>query len=286
MSGFVRTHAKSIIGSVLFHAGVVAVLILSVDFRTPSRPPPPQPIVQARAVDAERVDAEVERLRRQEQEARAAEVARQRELDRKAREAEQKRVDEEKRLAEAKVERERLQQLEQQRKAEVDRQVEAERQAEAKRKLDAERQAEEKRKAEEQRLAEEKREAEEKRKAEEKRQKELQEALAAEEREREEAEQLRRDDAEIQRYIAQITAKVDAAFQVSGQASGLKCTLRLKLIPGGEVAETVIVQSSGSPVFDRQAQLAVLKAVPLPLPGDPRLFRKMQEIEFEFDPNR
>jgi len=45
------------------------------------------------------------------------------------------------------------------------------------------------------------------------------------------------------------------------------------------------VKSSGNTTFDRQAELAVRKASPLPVPDDPRLFQQMKDIQFEFDPS-
>jgi colicin import membrane protein len=56
------------------------------------------------------------------------------------------------------------------------------------------------------------------------------------------------------------------------------------MLPGGEVADVRIVQSSGNEIFDRQAEAAVKKASPLPVPADPRLFEKVREINFIFAP--
>ena len=67
-------------------------------------------------------------------------------------------------------------------------------------------------------------------------------------------------------------------------AKGLNCTLYVRMIPGGEVVEASVIQSSGNAAFDRQAENAVRKAAPLPVPSDPRLFQRMREINFVFDP--
>jgi colicin import membrane protein len=56
----------------------------------------------------------------------------------------------------------------------------------------------------------------------------------------------------------------------------------VRQIPGGEVVEVRIVQSSGNAAFDQSVERAVLKASPLPRPRDPSLFA--QEIEFIFEP--
>ncbi len=47
-----------------------------------------------------------------------------------------------------------------------------------------------------------------------------------------------------------------------------------------------VIRSSGDPVFDRSVESAVLKASPLPLPGDAALFTHFREINFNFDPGR
>jgi colicin import membrane protein len=49
------------------------------------------------------------------------------------------------------------------------------------------------------------------------------------------------------------------------------------MIPGGEVVEAKVVQ-------DRRAEIAVHKAVPLPVPDEPRLFRELKELYFDFEP--
>ena len=53
---------------------------------------------------------------------------------------------------------------------------------------------------------------------------------------------------------------------------------------GGEVVEARVVHSSGNPVFDRQAETAVRKAAPLPVPDEPRLMQQMREFNFVFEP--
>ena len=64
----------------------------------------------------------------------------------------------------------------------------------------------------------------------------------------------------------------------------MSCTLLVKMVPGGDVVDAKVIRSSGNVVFDRQAEIAVRKASPLPVPDDPRLFQQMREIQFIFDP--
>ncbi|HJP34753.1 MAG TPA: cell envelope integrity protein TolA, partial [Gammaproteobacteria bacterium] len=60
----------------------------------------------------------------------------------------------------------------------------------------------------------------------------------------------------------------------------------VRIIPGGEVVDAQVTQSSGNAAFDRQAENALRKAAPLPIPSDPRLFQRMREIIFVFDPEQ
>ncbi len=297
---------RSIGWSVLLHVLLVLVLTVSVDFSPDEirRPAEHRDIVQAKVIDSQAVAQEVERLK-------AAE-------ERERRELERKRAAEEKRLADLKAEQERIKKAEaesarkrqeaerkaaeaerkaaeaEKRKAEAEREKaaaeQARREAEAEKQRRAEAEAEKKRQAE----AEQKRQAEAERKrkeaaareAERKRiEQALQDELAAEEAARQAAAQAAADATEIDRYVAAIAQRVRQSFTILPGLDGLTCTLRITLIPGGEVAGVQIVKSSGNPTFDRQAENAVRKAAPLPVPADPRLFQQMRSIAFVFDPS-
>lgn len=294
---------------------LVALLLLSVSLdwsaRTPGAPPPTQ-IVQAVAVDRSKVEAEVQRLKDREQRQRAQEQARREAAEREVRAAQERRRAEEQRLAQLKeeqaaleqrqaAEQKRLKEVEQHRKREEEKRqqqlaADKKRQEEEKAKALAEqkRQEEKRRKeAEQRRLAEEKaqREAQkkaqaekERREAEERRQRELKEALAAEEKAQAEAEERSRDESEITRYIKLIQAQIGSAFTFIDPESGLRCELLVRMAPGGDVLDARVVRSSGSATFDRQAEIAVRKASPLPVPEEPRLFQQMREIQFVFEP--
>ena len=306
------TRSRAFYYSLLLHAGLVLFFVIGVDWTGKPAPTPPgeSQVMNAKAVDANALEKEVKKLK-------AAEQAKQREAERKVAEAEQKRKQEEHKLEQLKQEKERLEQqkeaeqrkLEEQKEQAVAEKKKAEQEAKKleeqkraaaeKKKLEEKKQAEAKKNAEEQKKAaeekkkraeaEKKRKAEEaKRAAEEKRRAEeakaLADELAAEEAELAAAAQARQDQSELARYTAAIMRQVSSNFVAPNITSGLKCTLLVRMIPGGQVVDAKVVKSSGNATFDRQAELAVRKASPLPVPDEPRLFQQMKEIQFEFDP--
>jgi colicin import membrane protein len=184
-------------------------------------------------------------------------------------------------LEERRIEEEKRRLAEADRKAEEKRKREAE---EAKRKAE-----EEKRKAEEaKRKAElEKQKAEqEKRAAEEaalkaEMDKMLQESLAAEQREQEE----RRVKGVVEQYATIIKQRIKRYWiKPANSQDGLQCTLRVTLLPGGDVKQVNVIKSSGNPVFDRSAESAVYKAAPLPQPTDPKAAAALRDFQFIFKP--
>lgn len=69
-------------------------------------------------------------------------------------------------------------------------------------------------------------------------------------------------------------------------SKGLNCTIRVKLLPSGDVMDAAVVRSSGDGIFDRSAENAVRKASPLPVPKNRSLFtRKFRTFAFEFKPD-
>lgn len=308
--------SRAFVYAVGIHIAVLAVLMVGTDFSSEPAPvvAPEVPIVNARAIDNEVLEAQAAKLReadekkrRDEEQAREAAAKKaaalreeQAELERQ-KQAEKERVAAEKKklAAEMQAEKERVaaekkkladekQRLaEQQRKeqAELERQkqVEKERLAAEQKKLAAEKARLEA--LEKERLEQAKRAAEEKKAQEEaKRAAALNDALALEEKERAAAAQARADETEIARYIAAVRSRVANVFIYPGVTDGLSCTLYVRMIPGGDVVEARVIESSGNASFDRQAENAVRKAAPLPVPSDPRLFQRMREIKFVFDP--
>jgi colicin import membrane protein len=115
----------------------------------------------------------------------------------------------------------------------------------------------------------------------------LQEQLAAEEKLRTDAAHAARAATIVDKYIPLIRQRVSRSWNSPvGIAKGLKCTVRVRLAPGGKVLSAAVVRPSGNANFDRSVEYAVYKAEPLPLPEDPTLFDNFREIEFVFDPDK
>jgi len=250
--------------------------VFSLDWSSaPSVAHRPAPI-QAVAIDARRLDAELERKNKL-VEARKQEKQQQAERKRKAL-AEKKRKIEAKKKHQAAQARKKL-------KAEKKRKDAAQKKRRAEQKKKA--LAEQKRKAEAARI---KAEAEKKRKAEVARKKaaaerEMRERLAAEQQrlraQRESAMQRI-----VDKYGLYIKEKVQRSWiRPSASRASLSCTVKVRLIPGGEVVEVKIIRSSGNAAFDRSVEAAVFKASPLPVPTDPEVMDKFRSITFEFNPD-
>ena len=222
----------------------------------------------------------VERERQKEQERIEQEKQLQLELEREQEIAEQKKKEEEiKRQAE--VEKERLAE---EKKAEAlkkkKQEEEKKRKAEEAKKLKAEKErkaAEEKKRQE----LERQRLAEEKRRKKEEADRLLQESLAAEEREREE----RRISGMVNQHMGMIRQRIKRYWsEPSNATKGMQCTLRVSLLPGGDVKQVVIVKSSGNAIFDRSAESAVFKAAPWPQPTEPKAAAVLRDFTFVFKP--
>lgn len=69
-----------------------------------------------------------------------------------------------------------------------------------------------------------------------------------------------------------------------GTNKDLFAVLWVQLAPGGIVLDVRVIQSSGNAGLDRSARNAVLKASPLPVPKDPKLFEKFREIRLAVRP--
>lgn len=292
--------------SILIHSVVLAAMVYTVDWNEgPGAGPAPQPkALQARSVDKQAVDAEIERMQRRET-AKAEAMRRQLEaLENERRqaalktEAQQQATDQLLRQArkEAAAEAERVAKLKRQQREEA-RRVAALR---------------ERQKAEQARLAKLKAEQEEveRKKAEKERQRKKAAALARkreEERKREAAEVERRRKAEERALQAELQAEKEAlARQRVGRLSRLRfeyqslirqkvarnwikrsdfdkdwtCRIRVIQNVAGDVVQVEPVSCDGTEAYRDSVVRAVRRASPLPKPPSPDVFER--EILFNF----
>ena len=67
--------------------------------------------------------------------------------------------------------------------------------------------------------------------------------------------------------------------------NGMKVTLRVELVPSGEVAAVSLVESSGDTAFDRSAESAVRRAGGFAVPDDSAVFeRRFRRFNLLFNP--
>lgn len=249
---------RAIVYAVLVHAAVIGVAVIG--FRWSMQPPATDQVVQAVAVPEAPVSKPAEANKRNKEE--------EQEQERQQVEAEKRRQAE---LREKQEEEQTQQRLTAERKKKEAEEKERQKQA-------AEEQRRQKQAAEETRRQEEKQRQKLAEQA-------LREQLASEEKQRSDAVRSARAATEVDKYRALIRSRVSRSWnRPSGVAKGLKCTVSVRLAPGGEVLSAHVVRSSGNAIFDRSVENAVYKAAPLPLPEDPTLFDNFREIEFLFSP--
>jgi colicin import membrane protein len=279
----IRENPRAVTYAVLMHLVLLALLVIGLDWTPKATAPGSNKPIQAELVAKDPLK-----------------VIEQRKLE------EQRKLDEAKAKAEAEKKRKAEQQAKQ--KAEAEAKKKAEQAAKEKAALEAKQktEAEKKRKAAEAKKqaaaeAEKKRktaEAKAKAEAEAKKKAEAEAARKREAAARAEAEaalqaqlqaeqELARAKSALSEFIPYIQDKVQRNWlRPPGSPQGLTCLVKVRLIPGGEVASVNVIRSSGDPVFDRSVESAVLKASPLPLPSDATLFNHFREINFNFDPGR
>ncbi|OGT64512.1 MAG: hypothetical protein A3J38_03020 [Gammaproteobacteria bacterium RIFCSPHIGHO2_12_FULL_45_9] len=68
------------------------------------------------------------------------------------------------------------------------------------------------------------------------------------------------------------------------QQTDLSCQLEVRVGPGGVVLSVNLLQSSGDPALDQSAEVAVMKASPLPVPEDAALFDEFRTLHIRMSP--
>lgn len=289
-SGFLHEFRGVLAASVLLHLILLLPLVLGLGWLSRPPPPPVRLAIQATVVDERAAHERAAEAQRREAQARAAEQ-RQRQREIEQREA-QAQASERQR-----AEQERLQA--QQRQAEVQARAESEAKAKAAEaaRVEARAQAEAKARAAAQARAK----AEAEAKAQSAAQAKAEAAAAAEARARADAERRRADlarqlaeeedlnaiagSAAAAQYRELIRQKVRRNWSEPASARpGDSCEVRVQQIPGGEVISAVALNCTGDAAFARSVETAVLRASPLPLPADPRLFER--NVIFTFKPEQ
>ncbi len=309
-----RKNPRALLYAALMHLVLFLALILNLDWKTSHSGAEPGAVIKAQVVDSAKVQAEVDKLKQAQENKAHQEEIRQHELERAAQQAQQQRVQEERRIAALKQqqveEQQNLKKLEQQRVAQQKlaaerqsklkiQQAEAQQQAKLKKAQDA--------KAAQQRAAA---DAQKKAAAAAKLKQQSAKQKAAEDKKRQAAAAAKQQQAAAVRAMQQQLAAEESAMQNSARNQsiidqytagirqavqnnwlqppsarpGMQCTVKVNLIPGGDVAGVRIVVSSGDAAFDRSVENAVRKAAPLPLPPDPGLFENFRELTFVFKP--
>jgi colicin import membrane protein len=271
MGGSLREFGPYIVVAALLHIGLVAFLVVSLERSIPViEIDTDTEAIEATVVDEALVEAELERIRaddrrrqqevvdaqaaveaarqqrlREEQQARELQAQQQRDAAAAATRAEQAR---QRRAAEEQAERERLAELARQRQTEEARLAELERQRQA---------------------------------AAERQRREQQAREQAERETREAAARQRQEQTVLNQWLRDIQQKVQRYWiQPDDWPPGTSCTVRVSMIPGGEVVQARLLNSCGDPVRDRSVELAALRASPMPMPSDPALFQRQIDLVF------
>ena len=277
---------RSLFLSIVLHIVLGGVFIFS--FRI-SHKPTPLPsaavnIVKAVSVDRRQVDLELKRLKEREDAKKTEQLKRQKELEKKTEEVKKKLLKEEKKLKTIKKKKEQEQKKQKARELRKKKLAKEKRELEKKRKLEQEK----KKKAETEKKKQEelkKKEAERKRKAEEEKKRKQREKALQDQLETElKADQQKRDQTAITKYIGLIRDEIQNNFNRLGLPEGLSCVILIRMLEDGKVVEASIVKSSSNELFDRRAETAVYSASPLPVPDEIRLFEKMRNIRLTFEP--
>ncbi len=91
----------------------------------------------------------------------------------------------------------------------------------------------------------------------------------------------------VDKYLAGIRSDIERRWSRPPLSrNGMQVTLRLFLLPGGELSDVQVVVSSGNAAFDRSALAAVQKAARFTVPSDPVEFdRNFRQFTVLFSPD-
>jgi len=90
----------------------------------------------------------------------------------------------------------------------------------------------------------------------------------------------------VDKHSALIKQAIDLQWiKPDGTNNKDACSLLVKIAPDGEVISVQLLDTTHNNALERSAKAAVLKASPLPVPEDTRLFNKFRAIKLSFKPD-
>jgi colicin import membrane protein len=85
-------------------------------------------------------------------------------------------------------------------------------------------------------------------------------------------------------YLSLITARINRAWiRPPSARAGVKCSLHITQIPGGEITHVVVAGCNGDEAVRQSVETAAYLASPLPAPSDPALFDPNIDVTFAPD---
>jgi len=85
-------------------------------------------------------------------------------------------------------------------------------------------------------------------------------------------------------YLSLITARINRAWiRPSSARPGIKCSLHITQIPGGEITHVVVAGCNGDEAVRQSVETAAYRASPPPAPSDPALFDPNIDVTFAPD---
>ncbi|MGB1092300.1 MAG: TonB family protein [Oceanobacter sp.] len=260
MSRVTPGYASAILFALILHAGVAALFFIEWPNDPKLIEPPTPSHVKATLVLTESAAAKqrvIESQKKQQQRQRMLDLEKQVKQEKLRKEKEQKRIQKQREVAAKQKAAEEEKRLEKQR-------MEKE-QREAEKRAEKERLERDRKKAEQ--LAEQKRQEET-----------LQQAVAEEEKKLAEQSQIEQESRERAVVLEQTDLIRTRITNVWVYPPNVKpeqeVTLKISLVPTGQVITVTVVKGSGNAALDRSVEQAVYKASPLPVPTDIVVFEK------------
>jgi len=273
----VKKYPTALVWALVIH--IVAFVAIGISFKS-SEPKissvKQEKIIEAVAIDEKKIKEEINKLKK----ADARKKQDEKRLQDKARKAKKERQKEERKLRALKKKQKEQEQLNKKKqiaekkrlaKLEKDRKAQEQQEKIRLKKLSDLEKKEQERKAQLEREEKQRKEKIEKKKQQEQEQKRKQQELN-----------------EISKYTDLINAKVSRNWiYLDSYGKGLKCIIQIQLLPSGDVINAKVIKSSGNSAFDRSAELAALKASPLPVPKSTGLFqREFRIVNLDFEPTK